>query len=48
MHEKFGLQFRANNYKQVLPHEEGSLTKYLSSNKSLELVKRLRLRLLMN
>lgn len=33
MHEKFGLQFRANNYKQVLPHEEGSLTKYLSSNK---------------
>lgn len=33
MHEKFGLQFRANSYKQVLPHEEGSLTKYLSSNK---------------
>lgn len=33
MHEKFGLQFRANSYKQVLPHEEGSLTKYLSSDK---------------
>ncbi|EEJ72190.1 ATP-dependent RecD-like DNA helicase [Lactobacillus ultunensis] len=33
MHEKFGLQFRASSYKQVLPHEEGSLTKYLSSNK---------------
>uniref|UniRef100_UPI003F569194 SF1B family DNA helicase RecD2 n=1 Tax=Lactobacillus acidophilus TaxID=1579 RepID=UPI003F569194 len=33
MHEKFGLQFRASSYKQVLPHEEGSLTKYLSSDK---------------
>lgn len=33
MHEKFGLQFRANTYKPVLPHEEGSLIKYLSSNK---------------
>lgn len=33
MHEKFGLQFKANSYKQVLPHEEGSLTKYLSSDK---------------
>lgn len=33
MHEKFGLQFRATSYKQVLPHEEGSLTKYLSSDK---------------
>lgn len=32
MHEKFGLQFRATGYKQILPHEEGSLTKYLSSN----------------
>lgn len=33
MHDKFGLQFRANSYHQVMPHEEGSLTKYLSSNK---------------
>lgn len=33
VHEKFGKQFRAEKYKQVLPHEEGSLTKYLSSNK---------------
>ncbi len=33
MHEKFGLQFRASSYKQVLPHEQGSLTKYLSSDK---------------
>lgn len=33
MHDKFGLQFRANSYKQVMPHEEGSLTKYLSSSK---------------
>lgn len=33
MHNKFGLQFRAESYKQVMPHEEGSLTKYLSSNK---------------
>ena len=33
MHNKFGLQFRADSYKQVMPHEEGSLTKYLSSNK---------------
>lgn len=33
MHEKFGLQFKANSYQQVLPHEEGSLTKYLSSDK---------------
>ncbi|RVU70287.1 MULTISPECIES: ATP-dependent RecD-like DNA helicase [Lactobacillus] len=33
MHNKFGLQFRADTYKQVLPHEEGSLTRYLSSNK---------------
>lgn len=33
MHEKFGLQFRATSYKQLLPHEEGSLTKYLSSDK---------------
>lgn len=32
MHEKFGLQFRATSYKQILPHEEGSLTKYLSSS----------------
>lgn len=33
MHDKFGLQFRADSYKQVLPHQEGSLTKYLSSDK---------------
>lgn len=33
MHNKFGLQFRASAYKQVMPHEEGSLTKYLSSSK---------------
>lgn len=33
MHEKFGLQFKANSYKQILPHEAGSLTKYLSSDK---------------
>ena len=33
MHEKFGLQFRANSYKPIMPHEEGSLTNYLSSNK---------------
>lgn len=33
MHEKFGLQFRATSYKQILPHEAGSLTKYLSSDK---------------
>lgn len=33
MHDKFGLQFRVNSYKQVLPHQEGSLTKYLSSDK---------------
>lgn len=33
MHEKFGLQFRANSYKQVMPHETSSLVKYLSSDK---------------
>lgn len=33
MHDKFGLQFRSDSYQQVMPHEEGSLTKYLSSNK---------------
>ncbi|WP_333603581.1 ATP-dependent RecD-like DNA helicase [Lactobacillus acetotolerans] len=33
MHNKFGLQFRASSYKQILPHEEGSLTRYLSSDK---------------
>lgn len=31
MHDKFGLQFRSESYQQVMPHEEGSLTKYLSS-----------------
>ncbi|BDR60416.1 SF1B family DNA helicase RecD2 [Lactobacillus xylocopicola] len=30
-HNKFGLQFRCDSYKQALPHEKGSLTKYLSS-----------------
>lgn len=33
VHPKFGQQFKANSYEQVLPHEEGSLTKYLSSDK---------------
>ncbi|MDF7638826.1 ATP-dependent RecD-like DNA helicase [Lactobacillus sp. ESL0791] len=33
MHNKFGLQFKANTYQQVLPHEEGGLVKYLSSTK---------------
>lgn len=33
MHNKFGLQFKADSYEQVMPHEEGSLTKYLSSSK---------------
>ena len=33
MHEKFGKQFRVSSYEPVLPHEEGSLTKYLSSDK---------------
>lgn len=33
LHDKFGLQFRANSYKLIMPHEEGSLKKYLSSDK---------------
>lgn len=33
VHPKFGTQFKVESYKQALPHEEGSLTKYLSSNK---------------
>ena len=33
MHEKFGLQFRASSYQQVMPHEVGGLVKYLSSDK---------------
>lgn len=33
VHPKFGTQFKVDSYKQVLPHEEGSLTKYLSSDK---------------
>lgn len=33
LHPKFGLQFKVESYKQALPHEEGSLTKYLSSDK---------------
>lgn len=33
VHNKFGLQFRCDSYKQAMPHEKGSLTRYLSSNK---------------
>lgn len=33
VHNKFGLQFRCDSYKQSVPHEKGSLTRYLSSNK---------------
>ena len=33
VHEKFGKQFRISSYEPVLPHEEGSLAKYLSSDK---------------
>lgn len=33
VHEKFGKQFRIRSYEPVLPHEEGSLAKYLSSDK---------------
>ena len=33
VHEKFGKQFRVSSYEPVLPHEEGSLAKYLSSDK---------------
>ncbi|TSO26183.1 ATP-dependent RecD-like DNA helicase [Lactobacillus sp. LL6] len=33
MHEKFGLQFRATSYQQVMPHEVGGLVKYFSSDK---------------
>lgn len=33
VHEKFGLQFRASSYQQVMPHETSSLVKYLSSDK---------------
>lgn len=33
VHNKFGLQFRCDSYQQALPHEEGSLNRYLSSNK---------------
>lgn len=33
MHDKFGLQFKCISYQPVLPHEAGSLTKYLSSAK---------------
>ncbi|WEV42879.1 ATP-dependent RecD-like DNA helicase [Lactobacillus sp. ESL0684] len=32
VHNKFGLQFRCESYEQALPNEEGSLTKYLSSD----------------
>ena len=33
VHNKFGLQFRSDNYKLALPHEKGSLISYLSSSK---------------
>ncbi|WEV37814.1 ATP-dependent RecD-like DNA helicase [Lactobacillus sp. ESL0677] len=33
VHNKFGLQFRCDRYQQALPHEEGSLSRYLSSSK---------------
>lgn len=33
VHNKFGLQFRCDRYKQSLPHEKGSLNRYLSSDK---------------
>ncbi|MDF7672102.1 ATP-dependent RecD-like DNA helicase [Lactobacillus sp. ESL0701] len=33
VHNKFGLQFRCDSYQQALPHEEGSLSRYLSSSK---------------
>ena len=33
VHKRFGLQFKAESYHQVMPHEEGSLTKYLSGDK---------------
>ncbi|CCI87176.1 ATP-dependent RecD-like DNA helicase [Lactobacillus gigeriorum] len=33
MHDKFGLQFKAESYQQFLPNEEGGLERYLSSDK---------------
>lgn len=33
VHNKFGLQFRCDSYRQSVPHEKGSLTRYLSSSK---------------
>lgn len=33
VHNKFGLQFRCESYKQSVPQEKGSLTRYLSSSK---------------
>lgn len=33
VHNKFGLQFRCDSYKQSVPQEKGSLTRYLSSSK---------------
>ena len=32
-HKKFGLQFKATSYSQILPHEKQSLVTYLSSDK---------------
>lgn len=31
-HPKFGQQFKANSYQQAVPHEENSVTNFLSSN----------------
>ena len=33
VHNKFGLQFHCDQYQQSVPHEKGSLTRYLSSAK---------------
>ncbi|MDO4912162.1 MAG: ATP-dependent RecD-like DNA helicase [Lactobacillus sp.] len=32
-HPKFGMQFKCESYKQILPNEENSIVKYLSSDK---------------
>lgn len=32
-HNKFGLQFQADSYHELLPHEAGSLSNYLASDK---------------
>lgn len=33
MHDKFGLQFKSESYQELLPNKQGSLAKYLSSDK---------------